>query len=122
MPLIRKSHGRIVNVSSSLGRAVTPFLGPYCISKHGIEAFSDVLRYEMARFNVKVCTVEPGNFMSATGIAGKEGPSAMARQLWDKLDDDLRQDYGQQCLEDQIESGEIFMRMGVRFYLINKVM
>lgn len=63
LPLIRKSQGRVVNVSSTLGRVVTPFLGVYCITKHGIEAYSDVLRLEMKRFNVKVCTIEPGNFM-----------------------------------------------------------
>lgn len=28
-PLIRQSQGRIVNVSSTLGRAVTPFLAAY---------------------------------------------------------------------------------------------
>lgn len=43
LPLIRKSKGRIVNMSSIVGR-VTICGGGYCISKFGVEAFSDSLR------------------------------------------------------------------------------
>ncbi|KAG8540832.1 hypothetical protein GDO81_030239 [Engystomops pustulosus] len=43
LPLLRKSKGRIVNVSSIVGR-VTFCGGGYCISKFGVEAFSDSLR------------------------------------------------------------------------------
>lgn len=43
MPLLRKAQGRVVNVSSVLGR-VSIFGGGYSISKYGIEAFSDSLR------------------------------------------------------------------------------
>ena len=112
-PLIRKSRGRITNVSSSLGRAVAPFLGAYCISKHGMEAFSNVLRYEMRQFNVKVCTVEPGNYTSATAIGGAEGPVGTARQLWNSLSDSMREDYGQKSLDDQIESAKIYLKTAV---------
>ena len=43
MPLVRKAKGRVVNVSSILGRLCF-FGGGYCISKYGVEAFSDSLR------------------------------------------------------------------------------
>ena len=43
MPLVRKARGRVVNVSSILGRLCL-FGGGYCISKYGVEAFSDSLR------------------------------------------------------------------------------
>ncbi|OBS73274.1 hypothetical protein A6R68_12149, partial [Neotoma lepida] len=42
LPLVRKARGRVVNVSSIMGR-VSPFGGGYCISKYGVEAFSDSL-------------------------------------------------------------------------------
>ncbi|XP_054980535.1 retinol dehydrogenase 16-like [Sorex araneus] len=42
LPLLRKARGRVVNVSSVAGR-VSFFGGGYCISKYGIEAFSDSL-------------------------------------------------------------------------------
>lgn len=43
LPLIKKAHGRIVNVASVLGR-VAANGGGYCISKFAVECFSDCLR------------------------------------------------------------------------------
>uniref|UniRef100_A0A0P4XHT6 D-beta-hydroxybutyrate dehydrogenase, mitochondrial-like protein n=1 Tax=Daphnia magna TaxID=35525 RepID=A0A0P4XHT6_9CRUS len=88
LPLIRKSQGRIVNVSSILGRVADPFLGAYCISKFALEAFSEILRFQMVPFNVKVNTIEPGNFLSAVNItAGIESMNAATRSTWDQLDE-----------------------------------
>jgi len=44
LPLVKKARGRVVNVSSSLGRFAMPLVEPYCVSKYGLEAFSDGLR------------------------------------------------------------------------------
>ena len=44
LSLVRKARGRVVNVSSVMGR-LSILGGGYCISKYGIEAFSDSLRY-----------------------------------------------------------------------------
>jgi NAD(P)-dependent dehydrogenase (short-subunit alcohol dehydrogenase family) len=62
----RRGGGRIVNVSSIAGRLSLPLLGWYCASKHGLEAMTDALRMEVARYGVKVVLIEPGSF--ATGI------------------------------------------------------
>jgi NAD(P)-dependent dehydrogenase (short-subunit alcohol dehydrogenase family) len=67
LPAMReRGEGRIVNVSSIAGRLSLPLLGWYCASKHGLEAMTDALRMEVARYGVKVVLVEPGSF--ATGI------------------------------------------------------
>lgn len=44
LPLLKRSRGRIVNMSSTGGRLVGPLSLPYDVSKHGVEAFSDGLR------------------------------------------------------------------------------
>ncbi|XP_062058086.1 retinol dehydrogenase 16-like [Lepus europaeus] len=44
LPAVRRARGRVVNVSSVMGR-LSLFGGGYCISKYGVEAFSDSLRY-----------------------------------------------------------------------------
>jgi retinol dehydrogenase-16 len=44
LPLVRLSRGRVVNVSSMAGRMVSVGVGPYSISKYGVEAFTDTLR------------------------------------------------------------------------------
>lgn len=44
LPLVRKARGRVVNTASTMGR-MSLIGGGYCISKYGVEAFSDSLRY-----------------------------------------------------------------------------
>lgn len=60
LPMIRKSGGRVINVSSIAGRLASPFLGPYAASKFAVEALTDSLRREMASFDVKVVSINPG--------------------------------------------------------------
>jgi NAD(P)-dependent dehydrogenase (short-subunit alcohol dehydrogenase family) len=52
--------GRIVNVSSTNGYLVTPFMGAYSASKYALEALSDALRLELRPFGVEVAVVQPG--------------------------------------------------------------
>jgi hypothetical protein len=53
-----------MTVSSIAGIVSGPFGGAYSMSKHGVEAYTDALAAEMARFNVAVAAVEPGNYKS----------------------------------------------------------
>lgn len=85
--------GRIVNVSSIMGRITAPFAGHYAGAKHALEALSDALRIELARDGIRVIVVEPGGFR--TGIweefqrdadrreeAGSRFGAAYRRALW----------------------------------------
>lgn len=64
-PLIIESQGRITTTGSISGILSGTFIGPYSMSKHGIEAFTDSLAGEMEKFGVQVSVVEPGNYNSA---------------------------------------------------------
>lgn len=64
LPLLRRAGGRIVNVSSGLGRVALPFLGAYAASQFAKEALSDVLRRELRRSGVTVTVVRPGSIMT----------------------------------------------------------
>uniref|UniRef100_K7F658 Retinol dehydrogenase 16 n=1 Tax=Pelodiscus sinensis TaxID=13735 RepID=K7F658_PELSI len=44
LPLVKRARGRVINMASILGRLAFNG-GGYCISKYGVEAFSDSLRY-----------------------------------------------------------------------------
>ena len=66
-PLIIESKGRISTTGSISGILSGPLFGVYSISKHGMEAFTDSLAAEMARFDVKVSIIEPGNYESKIG-------------------------------------------------------
>jgi NAD(P)-dependent dehydrogenase (short-subunit alcohol dehydrogenase family) len=63
-PLIIESRGRISTTGSLSGIVTWPLGGPYTMSKHAVEAFSEVLAAEMAGFGVQVSVVEPGNYSS----------------------------------------------------------
>lgn len=69
LPLLRQARGRIVNISSVSGLMSFPFMGPYCASKHALEALSDAMRMELKRFGIRVSLIEPG---------------AIATPIWDK--------------------------------------
>ncbi len=64
--------GRIVNVSSTNGFVVTPFMGAYSASKYALEALSDALRLELKPWGVEVVVVEPGAMKTAFAEKAKE--------------------------------------------------
>lgn len=65
-PLVRAGRGRIVNISSEVGRQrALPLNGPYALTKHAIEAYSDALRRELMFVNVPVVVIQPGPFRTA---------------------------------------------------------
>ncbi|HEX5915432.1 MAG TPA: SDR family oxidoreductase, partial [Rubrobacter sp.] len=52
--------GRIINVSSVVGRRALPKVGAYCASKAALGALSDALRVEVADKGISVTSVYPG--------------------------------------------------------------
>ncbi|MBX3146568.1 MAG: SDR family oxidoreductase [Gemmatimonadales bacterium] len=66
-PLLIESKGRITTVGSISGILSGPLFGPYSMSKHAVEAFTDALGAELARFDIKVSVIEPGNYRSEIG-------------------------------------------------------
>ncbi|XP_011843900.1 PREDICTED: 17-beta-hydroxysteroid dehydrogenase type 6 [Mandrillus leucophaeus] len=96
LPLVRRARGRIVNVSSILGR-VAFFAGVYCISKYGVEAFSDILRRELQHFGVKISIVEPGYFR--TGMTNLTRSLEEVKQSWKEAPKHIKETYGQQYFD-----------------------
>jgi NAD(P)-dependent dehydrogenase (short-subunit alcohol dehydrogenase family) len=70
LPLLRRSHGRVVLVGSVGGRSALPFLGPYAASKHALEAIADSLRVELAPWGIGVSIVEPASVKTAIWTKG----------------------------------------------------
>jgi NAD(P)-dependent dehydrogenase (short-subunit alcohol dehydrogenase family) len=59
--------GRIVNLSSMGGKLTFPGGGVYHATKHGVEALSDALRWEVKPFGVDVVVIEPGLIVTDFG-------------------------------------------------------
>lgn len=81
--------GRIVNISSGIGRVAAPFLGAYAASQFAKEGVSDALRRELAPLSVSVSVVEPGAIM--TPIWPKV--AAAARHVLDTAPDEIADPY-----------------------------
>jgi len=73
----KKKKGKVVFLSSQIGRIALPFLGPYVSSKFAIEGFASCLRYEMKilnkleKTNIQISIIEPGSY--ATGFNMETG-------------------------------------------------
>ena len=61
VPLLRKTCGRIVNISSVVAHIAVPFGGALAASKSAFGSLSDTLRLELRPFGIHVCVVEPGS-------------------------------------------------------------
>ncbi len=69
LPFMRKNKfGKIVNVSSIMGKMYSPAGSWYVASKHALEGLSDCLRLEVKQFGVDVIIIEPG--LIRTEISG----------------------------------------------------
>ncbi|KAM7407485.1 hypothetical protein PAMA_003285 [Pampus argenteus] len=101
LPLIKKARGRVVNVASVFGR-ISPFGGPYCVSKYGVESFNDTLRLNLAHFGVKVSCIEPGFFK--TNVTDTAMLKNCVTRLWDRLPRDMKDDYGEDFLEKSLKT------------------
>ncbi|MFH0954333.1 MAG: SDR family NAD(P)-dependent oxidoreductase [Verrucomicrobiota bacterium] len=83
IPLFRKQgFGRIVNISSCLGRVSIPFMGIYAASKFAVEAMSDALRVELFGSGIAVSIVEPGPIETAF----RQNSLERARTQMDRVD------------------------------------
>jgi NADP-dependent 3-hydroxy acid dehydrogenase YdfG len=71
----RRGVADMVNVSSVAGRMARSGSGVYNLTKHGIGAFSESLRQEVATRHVRVSLVEPG--ATETELAGHNRPEVL---------------------------------------------
>ncbi len=74
VPVFREQgYGRIVNISSVVGRLSLPFMGIYSASKFALEAISDAQRIELSPDSIAVSIVEPGPIETrfSTNCAGE---------------------------------------------------
>lgn len=63
LPYMRTNGGSlIINISSIGGLMGLPFQGFYSVAKFAVEGFSQALRMEVKKWNIKVVVINPGDF------------------------------------------------------------
>ncbi|XP_040062423.3 17-beta-hydroxysteroid dehydrogenase type 6 [Ixodes scapularis] len=69
MPLLRKSRGRLVVMTSLLAHLTLPGATVYCMCKHATSSLAEGLRRECDPFGVHVSSIEPTGFQTSL-VAG----------------------------------------------------
>ena len=99
IPIFRQQRvGRIILVSSVVGRVVIPLMGAYCASKFAVEAMGDSLRLELGSAGISVSILEPGPIASnfrkrvvrEAGEKLEQAQSAFAAQYEKELSSPVR--------------------------------
>jgi NAD(P)-dependent dehydrogenase (short-subunit alcohol dehydrogenase family) len=71
LPLILAGQGRIVSIGSMGGSITQPLYGPYTMTKHALEAWSECLRQELQPHGAMVSIVQPGAVASRIGTSAR---------------------------------------------------
>ncbi|KAM8804163.1 retinol dehydrogenase 5 isoform 1-T4 [Rhynchonycteris naso] len=108
LPLLQQARGRVINITSVLGRLAANG-GGYCVSKFGLEAFSDSLRRDMAPFGVRVSIVEPGFFQ--TPVTNLDSLENTLKACWARLPPATRADYGDAFLTKYLKVQQRVMKL-----------
>jgi NAD(P)-dependent dehydrogenase (short-subunit alcohol dehydrogenase family) len=92
LPAMRsRKAGLIVNVSSQVGRVVSPNGGIYSATKFAVESMSEQLAYELVPHGIDVAIIQPGGF--PTGIGKRR--AALTAALHDRAAEVHKQGYPQ---------------------------
>jgi NADP-dependent 3-hydroxy acid dehydrogenase YdfG len=101
----------VVNISSVAGRVARNGSGVYNLTKHGVGAFSESLRQELAKRYVRVCLVEPG--ATATELARHNRPEVL---------DAMRSQIGQTIAAEDIADAITYIITRPRQVAVNEML
>jgi NADP-dependent 3-hydroxy acid dehydrogenase YdfG len=101
----------MVNISSVAGRVARSGNAVYSLTKHGVGAFSEGLRQELAGRYVRVSLVEPG--ATATELASHNRPEVL---------DAIRNQFGQRMEADDIADAISYIVTRPRQVAVNEVL
>ncbi|XP_075884826.1 17-beta-hydroxysteroid dehydrogenase type 2 isoform X2 [Nelusetta ayraudi] len=94
LPLLRRSRGRVINVSSLAGEVPMPTFAAYGASKAALAVFSRAMRLELSQWGVEVVLIQPAGFR--TNIFGDASDVARHRErLLAVASPAVREDYGE---------------------------
>ncbi|XP_069460085.1 11-beta-hydroxysteroid dehydrogenase type 2 isoform X2 [Ambystoma mexicanum] len=101
LPLLRRSKGRIVTVSSPAGDHSFPFLAAYGSSKAALNRVMDTFRHELKPWGIKVCQIQPGCFKTGRSNDLSSWEHQHKHQLAN-LSEEVLEDYGEEYLSETI--------------------
>ncbi|CAL1274989.1 unnamed protein product [Larinioides sclopetarius] len=97
LPLLKKTKGRIVNMTSIFGRFSSRDVTPYCLSKFAAVSLNDSLRQEMKNWGVSVISVEPEVFR--TPMLNDNAINQQLAATFSELPSSVEEEYGKPYFE-----------------------
>ncbi len=70
--MVAKKSGKIVFTSSMAGLFTVPYVAAYSATKHALEAIAEGLKAELAPFNIKIATINPGAYDTGFNARGMD--------------------------------------------------
>jgi len=104
MPMLRRSKGRVINVTSASVYLTIPVGSAYVVSKVALKSLTQHLRLEMAPFGVQVTSLEPGGVDTPMTDFTPE----LGEQQWNSIPQALRGQYRQHFRDGGSVIGENF--------------
>jgi len=102
LPAMRKQgSGLIIQISSQLGRVITPYSGHYSATKFALEAMSEQLAYELVPHGIDVSIIEPGGYPTRVWV----NRNAYSQALKDRAEARHAEGYPQQVAAMGTEDG-----------------
>lgn len=102
LPGMRKQGaGQIIQISSQLGRVITPYSGHYSATKFALEAMSEQLAYELVPHGIDVSIIEPGGYPTRVWV----NRNAYSKALKDRAEARHTEGYPQQVAAMGTEDG-----------------
>ncbi len=99
IPALRKSHGKIINITSIGGRFALPYRGVYCASKFAVEGFSESLSLELLPQGIDVSILQPGDVKTSINT-NRHIAERIDREVYPKFDEVLQQ------IHDEVHSAQ----------------
>jgi len=94
LPLIRRNHGRIINLSSIMSKTNVPGINAYCVSKTAAAKFSEGLQNELAGFKHGVTVVDVEPWFYRTPLLRGDVIKSLCEKSWNKTSNQIKDVYG----------------------------
>lgn len=108
LPLIRRSNGRIVFLTSGLNKVPSPVRGIQCATQAAVETLAACMRQELRPRGVDVTVVAAGEFSPGNVWLDDSKLREQAKEMWEQLSDEQKKIYGEDYYEAAMTSMETY--------------
>lgn len=93
LPLMtEQSYGHIINIGSIAGKEVYANGNVYCATKHAVDALNKSMRIDLAKYPIKVTSVNPGAVETEFSIVRFHGDTERAKKVYQGFENLLASD------------------------------